>query len=195
MKDKVKLLPSLERNILKYRALEMSLILFYVEDLKRFVVQSLKATDKVLGTNRLPEGKRLFERAWQVVVEEGILTTDESTEVQDLIGYRNDIAHKFHLMTFDLSPEEFARDRKSVQGVKYDYNAVDKVKEIRAKVFEGFQKKFVMRAGLDAALFADQEHSLNYELDLLARRIEKQFEQRLTVQNMKKASPAPHQVS
>jgi uncharacterized protein YutE (UPF0331/DUF86 family) len=178
MKNKVKLLPSLERNILKYRSLQMSLILFYIEDLKRFVVQSIQATDEVLGTDRLPDGKKLYERAWQFVVDEGILTAEESAEIQELIDYRNDIAHKFHLMTFDLSPENFARERKSVQGVRYDYEAVDRVKEIRDKVFLGFQAKFVMRAGLDAALFADQEHSINYELDLLACRIDKQFELR-----------------
>jgi hypothetical protein len=42
-------------------------------------------------------------------------------------------------------------------------------------MFEGFQRKFVMRAGVDAALFTDQEHSLHYELELLARRIDKQM--------------------
>lgn len=178
MKSKPKLLPSLERNILKLRALQMSLVLFHVEHLKRFVIGSLQATDTVLGTNRLSEGKKLLERAWKIVVEEGILTDEESEQIQDLIGYRNDIAHKFHVMTLDLSHEKFVQDAVSIQGQRYDYFALNRVRKISKKVNEGFQKKFVMLAGLDQAMFADQEHALDHELKLLARRIDKQYAKR-----------------
>lgn len=175
---KVKLLPSLERNILKLRALQMSLVLFHVEHLKRFVIGSLQETDKVLGTNRLPQGKKLLERAWKIVVEEGILTAEEAQQIQDLIGYRNDIAHEFHVMTVDLSHQEFARSAVSIEGQRYDYFALNRVRRISKKVSEGFQKKFVMLVGLDHAMFADQEHALDHELKLLARRIDTQYAKR-----------------
>lgn len=175
---KIKLLPPLERNILKLRALQMSLVLFHVEHIKRSVIGSLQESDKVLGTNRLPEGNKLLERAWKIVVKEGILTAEESQQIQDLIGYRNDIAHEFHVMTVDLSQQEFARSAVSLEGQRYDYFALNRVRRISKKVSEGFQKKFVMLVGLDQAMFADQEHALDYELKLLARRIDKQYAKR-----------------
>lgn len=178
MKYKPKLLPSLERNILKFRALQMALILFYVEDLKRFVVQSIQMSDKILGTARLPHGKKLGERAWNIVVEEGILTADESEEIQNLIGYRDKIAHKIHMMTFDLSHDQYARDVLDFDGLHYDYSALARVKEISVKVSKGFQPKFAMLASLDHVLFEDQEHAYNHELKLLAKRINKQIEVR-----------------
>lgn len=179
MNSKIKLLPPLERNILKLRALQMSLVLFHVEHLKRFVIGSLQATDTVLGTNRFPEGKKPLERAWAIVVEEGILTAEESEQIQELISYRNDIAHKFHVMTVDLSHQKFAQDAVGVQGHRYDYFALNRVRKISKKVSDGFQKKFVMLAARDHAMFADQEHALDHELKLLARRIDKQYAKRM----------------
>ena len=38
-------LPALERNILKYRAFEMMLTLYYAEEIKQFLVGTMKATD------------------------------------------------------------------------------------------------------------------------------------------------------
>ena len=178
MASKIKLLPSLERNILKLRALQMSLVLFHVEHLKRFVIGSLQATDQILGKNRFPDGKKPLERAWAIKVEEGILTAKEAEQIQELISYRNDIAHKFHVMTMDLSNEKYAQDAVSLVGPRYDYFALNRVRKISKKVYLGFQKKFVMLAGLDHAQFADQEHALDYELRLLSRRIEKQFAKR-----------------
>jgi hypothetical protein len=57
---KGRLLPALERNILKYRALEMVIILFEVEHLKEFVVAAVQGRKFVipLSFNRL-----LFEAA------------------------------------------------------------------------------------------------------------------------------------
>lgn len=187
LNKKIKLLPPLERNILKLRALQMSLVLFHVEHLKRFVIGSLQATDTVLGTNRFPDGKKPLERAWAIVVEEGILTAEESEQIQELISYRNDIAHKFHGMTLDLSHEKFVQDAVSIHAQRYDYFALNRVRRISKKVSEGFQRKFVMLAGLDQAMFADQEHALDHELKLLARRIDKQYAQRRRLMEAKKS--------
>ena len=46
-----------EADILKIRAFEMVLILFYMEDLRRFIMGSIEATDKLHGLNRLSDGK------------------------------------------------------------------------------------------------------------------------------------------
>jgi hypothetical protein len=39
-------LPALERNILKFRAFEMMLSLFYAEDLKRFLTSTVEVSDR-----------------------------------------------------------------------------------------------------------------------------------------------------
>jgi hypothetical protein len=43
-----------EADILKLRGLEMLLVLFYIEDLRRFIVSSIKTTDRARkGVDRL----------------------------------------------------------------------------------------------------------------------------------------------
>ena len=78
-------------------------------------------------------------------------------------------------MTVDLSNEKFAQDGISLQGQRYDYFALNRIRKISKKVSVGFQKKFIMLGGLDHAMFADQEHAFDHELRLLSRRIDKQF--------------------
>ena len=38
-------LPALEQNILKYRAMQMLLVMFYAEELKREILDRIQATD------------------------------------------------------------------------------------------------------------------------------------------------------
>ena len=112
-------LPALERNILKYRALEMVIILFEVENLKNFVLNAVQGTDKVLrepGKQRIPEGaKNKYKKAWTALVSDGVLTQCESAEIQRLIDYRNSIGHRLHELTYDLSRETIAEDMKRFQ--------------------------------------------------------------------------------
>jgi len=66
-----RLLPALERNILKYRALEMVIILFEIEHLKEFVITSIQATDehREEGQQRIPKGaKNKVKLAWSALV-------------------------------------------------------------------------------------------------------------------------------
>lgn len=54
-------LPALEQNILKYRAMQMLLVMFYAEDLKREILDRIQATDgwlvRVKGqAERAPKG-------------------------------------------------------------------------------------------------------------------------------------------
>jgi len=100
-------LPALERNILKYRAFEMVVILFHIEDLREYVLRTIRANDKA----RIPEGtKKPYEKAWAYLVEKGVITWDESDEIQRLTDYRNTIAHDIQQLTYDLSQERFAAD-------------------------------------------------------------------------------------
>ena len=53
-------LPALEQNIIKLRALEMLLSLFYAEELKRDVLDCIQATDELM--NKLPNRGTLSVR-------------------------------------------------------------------------------------------------------------------------------------
>jgi hypothetical protein len=100
-------LPALERNILKYRAFEMVLVLFRIEHLKNFVLNSVRAT----YPGRFPPGaKNVYRSAWTVLVADGVITQAESSEIQHLVDYRNAIAHNIHHLTSDLSRDPVAED-------------------------------------------------------------------------------------
>lgn len=97
-----------EADILKIRAFEMVLILFYMEGLRRFIMGSIKATDKLHGVNRLSDGKpktkegKKLELACAVQVSDGVINQAESDELKELVGYRNIIGHKIHDLTVDV---------------------------------------------------------------------------------------------
>jgi uncharacterized protein YutE (UPF0331/DUF86 family) len=101
---------AIERNILKYRALEMVMILFHVENLKAFVLDAIRTTDEIRNNikPRIPKGRRnIYSKAWEILVSDGILTDTEKSEIEGLIDYRNDVAHRIHELTYDLNPMPF----------------------------------------------------------------------------------------
>lgn len=55
-------LPALERNVLKYRAFEMMLTLYYAEELKRLFVNTIRATDHFRDGS-----KKRFQRAYRII--------------------------------------------------------------------------------------------------------------------------------
>jgi hypothetical protein len=100
-------LPALECNILKYRALEVVIILFTAEDLKNFVVETVQHGYGFRGPSRqniIPESaKNPYKKACDVLVSDGILSQGESDEIRRLVNYRNDIAHRIQQLTLDIS--------------------------------------------------------------------------------------------
>jgi hypothetical protein len=150
---KGRLLPALERNILKYRALEMIIILFEVEHLREFVVAAVQATDELRDPSqpRIPKtAKNKYERAWVALVADEIITKAESDEIQQLVSYRNDIGHRVHELTYDLSREPIAQDFVELRDdipfkiAKYDYNARQKIKYYVDKIRKNVGRKYVV---------------------------------------------------
>lgn len=171
-------LPALEQNILKYRALEMAIILFHVEHLKSFVLGSICGSDKICnsGNERIPTGtKKPYEKAWSILVDEGILTQDESAEVQRLIDYRNDIGHRIHLLVSDLSRDPAARNYSKWTGITYDDQALKKLKSYKEKIVVGLQSKYAVPLLPDEILFEAAEKSYNHELRRLDKKIMRQM--------------------
>jgi hypothetical protein len=175
-------LPALEQNILKYRAFEMAIVLFYIEDLKAFVLDSIRATDRICSGRddkkpRIPaDATKVYEKAWAVLVADGIISQEDSDEIQCLINYRNHIAHGIHELTCDISREPFARVQ--FNKVRYDYEAVTKLKRFRDKITRGSQARYVMSLSLRSMLFDATEKTYQQELKRLDRKIRRQIEVR-----------------
>ena len=181
---KGKQLPALEKNILKYRAFEMVMILFYIEDLKSFVLDSIRATDKINSTlsrknPRIPDNsKKLYQKVWAVLVSDGIITQEESDDIQRIIDYRNDIAHRIHQLTYDLSRETIAQDYLRFYDLKYDYNALNKLKAYRKKISSGFKSKYIISLSFRSILFEAAKKTYQKELDKLDKKITRQLAKR-----------------
>jgi hypothetical protein len=163
----------LERNILKYRAYEMVVILFHIEDLRSFVLGNIRANDKT----RIPDGtKKPYEKAWAYLVEKGVITQDESDEVQRLTDYRNTIAHDVQKLTYDLSQDSFFVDFGS-DSVRYDYKALRKLKEVRPKIEKGLRDRIVV-LNFDHLMFEAAEKTFEQELARLRKKMDKLFAER-----------------
>jgi hypothetical protein len=162
-------LPALERNILKYRAFEMVVILFHIQNLRSYVLRTIRANDKA----RIPEGtKKSDKKAWAYLVEKGVITQDDSDEIKRLTNYRNTIAHEIQQLTYDLSQERFAADYGSAYAVKYDYTALRKLKKYRPKIEKGLRHIHVVLS-FDHLMFEAAERTFEQELARLRKKINK----------------------
>ena len=174
-------LPALEQNILKYRALEMVLVLFYAENLREFVLGSIRATDRFSdsGRDRLPDNTpNVYLKMWKVLIADGIITEAESTAIQALVNFRNDIGHRIHQLTLDVSREPVARDAARFLGPKYDYGARRALKKYREELSQRMASKYVSELSFDSLYFEAAEKTYELELKRLDRKIRKQIETR-----------------
>jgi hypothetical protein len=171
-------LSALEKNELKRRALEMVLVLFYIEDLKHFVVASIRATDRlrrVASGGRLSPGtKNLYKKAWTILVDAGVLSQQESDEIQGLVDYRNLVAHQTHALTADVGRYTYLQ----VPGdtARYDDSALERVQYFRTKLFSGMGQKFVLSSSFRGLNFEAAERTYLEELKILNRKLRRQAE-------------------
>jgi len=175
-------MPALEKNILKYRLIEMTIILFHAESLKRFIIDSIRATDELhhkfdKRAQRLPTGtKKVLQKAFEILVQDGILTKDESDELHGLIVYRNDIAHRIHQLTADIVHPEKPENRLRQLEFKYRYDALGKFEQYRTKIEQGLQSRYILSLSLDSVFFENAEQTYKEELRRLHKKITRQFE-------------------
>jgi hypothetical protein len=134
-------LPALEQNILKYRAMEMLLVMFYAEELKREVIDRIQTTDRLGARSERGEAERVpssvknpVGKALDALVADGAFKPHEKKEIIELIDYRNLIAHQMHNMLGDLSPTRFARDLALLGSKvpKYDYEALKRIQHYQS---------------------------------------------------------------
>jgi len=171
-------LRALEKNILKYRAFQMVLLLHQVESLRTFVIGSIRGTDSLplgTGVQRLPPGtKKPMEKAFAILVHEGIINDDESQDLQKIIELRNKIGHTIHELVEDISAPRMLGKRDPV----YDYFALKRFERYRDKIEDGMGKHFVLELSFRNLSFEQAEATYKEELDRLRRTINRQFEAR-----------------
>ena len=171
-------LPALEKNILKYRALQMVLLLHQVESLRTFVIGSIRGTDSLpwrKGTERLPAGTRgPLQKALAVLVEEEILTVAESSDLQAIVELRNKIGHTIHELVEDISAPRDLRRRDAI----FDYYALERFERYRHKIERGMMRNFVLQVSLLHVAFEQAEATYKEELARLRKRIDRQYARR-----------------
>lgn len=173
-------LKALEKNILKYRALQMILLLHEMESLRKFIIGSIRSTDNLMGSidgrsKELPEGtKEPLKTALEILVEKQIISEDESADIQEINEIRNTIGHAVHNLLDDISyPGPCSPQRKV-----YDYSALDRLERYRAKIERELGESYVMLLSLSGVSFEQAELTYKEELARLKNRIDRQYKQR-----------------
>lgn len=167
--NKIKLISKKERDILKFRSFQIMLYLFHVEDLKRFIIQSMKATNEIHG---ISNAKIKFDDHLKKLVTDKIISQSEKDELVSLIDFRNDISHEIHLMVNDLGDTRMYQIPGEDGTIKanYQYGALTKIKILSNKIRYGFQQKYAISVSFDKFIFEPAEKALEHESKTIFKR-------------------------
>ncbi len=182
-------LPALERNILKYRAVEMILAIFYCEHLKRKmqrVVDSnagFRKTTNIGGkkaghrTNGAMTGKRIVRllQKWQLINER------EAKAIRELVDFRNVIAHEVQSAVSDVGGSRIVRElnRLDSSRPKYSHGAVERLKGLIALLDDRTQNSgLTLIIDFEPLEFEAAERTYELELQRLRNTIDRQYEKR-----------------
>lgn len=173
-------LRALEQNILKYRAFEMVMILFYVEEIKLIALRTIRVTDSFRSNDRLPEEtKKLYQKLWKILVSEKILTESEKSDIEAIIDYRNDIAHSIQKLVFDLNLDSYSKSFVKFHGDKYQYGVLTRLKNYKDLIYKRFMGGgYVFEINMNPILFAQAERTYLTELNRLDKKIIKLLRER-----------------
>lgn len=162
----------------------MILALFYTESLRKTIIECVtndvfdsKPKSKILRSGT----KNALKKALDILVKDCVFSSSEREEIEKLIDYRNDIAHRLEELVGDISHPltvDYFQFRK-VRGIpEYDYHAVEKLRTYRELLFERGRNKYVWQISLNPLLFFGAEQALQTGLKRLKRTINKQMKQR-----------------
>jgi hypothetical protein len=166
-------LPALERNILKFGAFEMVLLLFHLEDLRQMIIGAVSATSRIRKI-KPHKWRPKFWEALKILTADGVETAAEEKRITELTGVRNLIAHQMHEMTYDVSRDSYARSILRLEGRKFQYDAWKEIKDLHHAVWQRMRSKYVFEMSMDSLLFVAAEKTYEGELKLLDKKIKKQ---------------------
>ncbi|HFP9406109.1 TPA: hypothetical protein ACHOZF_003710 [Raoultella planticola] len=172
---------TLESDVLKLRALEMVLVLFYVENLKDFIISSIKVTKslrKILDSKEPTANSNEqigFKEAHELLILEGVITQEESLQLREMIDYRNTIGHEIHRITIDVGAYSNLAKYDLPNGQKianYNCSAVQHIQDLRNKVERKMmEKSFCFELSFDTLAFNAAEQTYLKEIKRLKRKV------------------------
>jgi hypothetical protein len=176
--------PELERCMIRHRALQMILIIYHAEELKREVITAFeaqmrwrnRATTAAADQHEAAGERRKQKRAFDFLVAEDVLTGDERRQMVELIGRRNGIAHHLDQVTADLTLERSVRGWiDTLPGRQtHDYEALDKLRNARKLLSKRLAAKhYVLTLNTRFLFFETTERVLTADIAALDRRIRK----------------------
>lgn len=205
---------ALERNILRYRAVEATLYLFYADEVRDFMMSNIyplakRAPDapfwEPLEEQRLTgvlsrvlmdaETRKLvtpadagalretlvseyqqgpsLKIAFAHAIKIGIFSETSANELQGLIKYRNDIAHRIHLLMADVTRSSWTSDVLSFTVPRYKGEALDRLRRYARSLERRARGKIALYLSMNRSLFEMAERVYEDELVRLDRKIRK----------------------
>lgn len=119
------------------------------------------------------QGKKL-RRAFAFSVERGMFTQDEADELQGLLNYRNDIAHRIHEIMADITRDQWSTQSFEFRPPAYKSDALERLQEFRDTLAER-GKGLVMVLNLSQFSFEHAENVYKAELNRLSVVISRQI--------------------
>lgn len=174
---------ALEKNIIKFRAIQSVLAIYYTEKLKRDIISAVSGPLRIdVNPFRFVDPPRIgFKKAMKIWVDEGVITQEEATKIRRLTDYRNDLAHEFHKMNTDLS---MLHNSPVMDDVKqYDYGVIHQLKTT-INLLRERAGSFLQWGGIPIGLdletidFETTERVLMSELKTLEKKIDRLFNRR-----------------
>jgi hypothetical protein len=170
-------LPALEKNILVYRALQMSLFLFYSESARRLLADTVGSKIRK-KTGQDLKGAKLMKAIFASLVHDATLTEEERDELEALIDHRNTIAHDIYRLTGDIEIPGRRYGFAKHLGLSYDYKALERMMRWKDAIWEKLAPMHILPLGLDWPLFEAAEAAYLHELASLRKRIDRQYKER-----------------
>ncbi len=208
---------ALERNILRYRTVEVTLYLFYADRVTDFMMSNVyprakKAPDAPLWepleeqrlTNLLSrvlldaetrklvsiedaEGLqqalaseysrgRQMKLAFGYAIKIGMFSQAEANELQTLMSYRNDIAHRIHHVMSDVTRTSWNTDSLSFKAPVYKAEALDRLRRYNKTLEQRADGKLITYLSMDRIVFELAEQVYENELERLDATIRKLVE-------------------
>jgi hypothetical protein len=128
--------------------------------------------------NEQQQGKKL-KIAFAYAVTIGIFTEVEAAELKALLDYRNDIAHRIHLVMSDISRNYWAINHVAYAASAYKGEALDRLRAFRRSMRERARGQLLLTLSMDNMLFEFAEHAFEQDLKRLDRLIKKQIAREL----------------
>ncbi|MCX9457491.1 hypothetical protein GOU96_17460 [Vibrio sp. R-1] len=170
---------NLEALILKYRTNEMMRLIFHIEDLRKYLIGSMKASNYFINETdeRYFDTKaKVMPQIWTRLLSDGILSADEITDLKNIIDIRNTIAHEVYKFTQDLKLEFKDYAKHEHFKLQYDYTALERLLCYKNKIQQRWND--ISEVSMRSFHFSFADSYYEQENCRLSKRIDKLYNQR-----------------